>query len=231
MKLLLTVTLLCLLVLSILVYKAVSDSAHAQTMSALTSNNITKYTDPYGSFLINYPSSWTAHLVANPFQQGGVLFTNMVPLLSFSIVIGSTALAQTDPAGVLNAYKIFPSTVPAGYSVSQNVECKKYKIDGHRACSIILIGNSSGKVPSEFVQVASHVNNKMFVFTMHAIRNNFGRYVPIFENMLDSFKAPATSMNIIQASNRTMNQTAPNSPPVKTLPMNPMCPPYIRCVS
>ena len=81
----------------------------------------------------------------------------------------------------------------AGYSISQNIECVKYNIDGNKACSIILTRN--GIIHSINIQVASYVNKKMFVFTMQATPYDFNNYLPVFQDMLTSFKAPATSIN------------------------------------
>jgi hypothetical protein len=98
-------------------------------------SNTTKYTDPKGRLSINYPSNWTPLTSINPFQQRVVQFINMVPFINFNIVITPVAFGQKDPATVLNAYNLFPSTM-AGYSISQNIECVKYNIGGNKACSI-----------------------------------------------------------------------------------------------
>lgn len=213
------------------VYTATTQFVYAQTSHT---NNMTKYTDPQGRLSINYPSNWTALPTTNPLQQRVVQFTNMVPFANFNIVIASAALAQTDPATVLNAYSLFPSTMPAGYSISQNVECVKYKIVSNRACSIILTSNE--KVPSIYIQVASYVNKKMFIFTMQGTQNDFSNYLPVFGNMLTSFKAPVTSLNTITSASKTaptVNQTTIHKTPNKfTTPIRPKtlkCPPYVEC--
>jgi hypothetical protein len=155
-------------------------------------NNMTKYTDPKGRLSINYPSNWTPLTSISPFQQHVVQFINMAPLVSFNIVITPTAFGQKDPATVLNAYNLFPSTM-AGYSISQNIECIRYDVDGNKACSIVLTRN--GIIHSINIQVASYVNKKMFVFTMQATPYDFNDYLPVFQDMLTSFKAPATSVS------------------------------------
>jgi hypothetical protein len=155
-------------------------------------NNMTKYTDPKGRLSINYPSNWTPLTSTNPFQQRVVQFINMVPFINFNIVITPAAFGQKDPATVLNAYNLFPSTM-AGYSISQNIECVRYNIDGNKACSIVLTSN--GIIHSINIQIASYVNKEMFIFTMQATPYDFNNYLPVFQNMLTSFKAPATSVN------------------------------------
>jgi hypothetical protein len=94
-----------------------------------------------------------------------------------------------------------------GCPYDENGEC----IDLEYSIPCPYIGNSFGKGPSEFAQVAFRVNNKMFVFTMHATRNDFGRYIPTFENMLDSFKAPATfKTNLVNRCGNMQVQTTGN---------------------
>jgi hypothetical protein len=232
-KLAITTLLLSVLPMSMIgVYIATTQFAYAQTSHT---NNMTKYTDPQGRLSINYPSNWTAlPTTTNPLQQHVVQFINMAPFANFNIVIAPAALAQTDPATVLNAYSLFPATIPVGYSISQNVECVKYKIVSNRACSIILTSN--GKVPSIYIQVGSYVNKKMFIFTMQGTHNDFNNYLPMFRIMLTSFKAPATSLNTITSANKTtttVNQTTIQKTSNKlTTPITPktsMCPPYVEC--
>jgi len=58
---------------------------------------------------------------------------------------------------------------------------------------------SNGIIHSINIQVASYVNKKMFVFTMQATPYDFNNYLPMFQDMLTSFKAPATSINTTTA--------------------------------
>jgi hypothetical protein len=94
--------------------------------------------------------------------------------------------------GDLDAYNLFPSTM-AGYSISQNIECVRYNIDGNKACSIVLTSN--GIIRSINIQVASYVNKKMFIFIMQATPYDFNSYLPVFQNMLTSFKAPTSPVD------------------------------------
>jgi hypothetical protein len=226
-KLAITTLLLSVLPMTMIgVYTATTQFAYAQTSHT---NNMTEYTDLQGRLSINYPSTWTALPTTNPLQQRVVQFTNMAPFANFNIVIAPEAFAQTDPAIALNAYRLFPSTIPAGYSISQNVECVKYKIVSNRACSIILTSN--GKVPSIYIQIASYVNKKMFIFTMQGTHNDFNNYLPMFRNMLTSFKASATSLNTKTAPtvNSTTIQKTPNKLTTPITPKTSMCPPYVEC--
>ncbi len=106
----------------------------------------------------------------------------------------------------------------AGYLISQNIECVKYNIDGNKACSIVL--TRSGIIHSINIQVASYVNKKMFIFTMQATPYDFDNYLPVFQNMLTSFKAPATSVNTTTLTTKTatiVNQTTIQKTPAPLL--------------
>jgi hypothetical protein len=150
----------------------------------------------------------------NPFQQRVVQFINIVPFINFDIVITPAAFGQKDPATVLNAYNLFPSTM-AGYSISQNIECVKYNIDGNKACSIVLTSNRV--IHSINIQVASYVNKKMFIFTMQATPYDFNNYLPVFQNMLTPFKAPATPVNTATLATTIANQTTIQKTPASLL--------------
>ena len=113
-----TLLLLILTMSMIGVYKPTTQLAYAQTSPT---NNVTKYTDPQGRLSIDYPSNWTSLTSTNPFQQPVVQFINMVPFVNFNIVIAPAAFAQKDPATVLSAYSLFPSTIPAGYCKKEGV--------------------------------------------------------------------------------------------------------------
>jgi hypothetical protein len=180
-------------------------------------SNMTKYTDPKGRLSINYPSNWTplTSTSINPFQQRVVQFINMVPFVNFNIVITPAAFGQKDPATVLNAYNLFPSTM-AGYSISQNIECVRYNIDGNKACSVVLTRN--GIIHSINIQVASYVNKKMSIFTMQTAPYDFNNYLPVFQNMLTYFKAPATSLNTTTLVTKTV--TIVNQTTIKKLPLH-----------
>jgi len=80
----------------------------------------------------------------------------------------------------------------AGYSIFQQLECVKYKIEGNMGCSIMLTGNEVGQPPSVVMFVASYVDNKMYEFEMIGSQDDFDSVLPTFQTMLASFKAPST---------------------------------------
>jgi len=162
--------------------------------------NMAKYRDPQGRFQINYPTNWTVKSATNRFQPVVASFSSgAYTNRSFaSVDIGiDNVPTQTDPALYMK-----PNGVP-GFSVFQNIECVKYKIDGNKACDIVLTGNPSENLPIAVLQVASYVDKKMYTFTMAGSQDDFDSYVPTFEKTLTSFKAPAMAAN----SNNTVNET------------------------
>jgi hypothetical protein len=154
------------------------EQANAQTTKMIT------YKDPQGRFQINYPTNWTVKPNINRFQLVVVSFTNGAytnkSFASVNIVIDNVP-TQTDPALYMNL------NGDPGFSLFQNIECVKYKIDSNKACDIVLTGNPSGNLPVAVLQVASYVDKKMYTFTMAGSQDDFDTVKPIFDAMLHSF--------------------------------------------
>lgn len=161
---------------------------------AVGNKNMTKYADPQGRFSIYYPSDWTPVPATNRFQSVLVTFSNQpYSVFDIAVVHGSVA---TDPSVVANEYNTNPLSIPFGDSIFQNMECVKYQIDGQKACSVILTGtNPTSQVPIVIEQVISYVHGTMFVFNLSGTQDSFDSYLPTFQSMLASFKAPSASVN------------------------------------
>jgi hypothetical protein len=153
--------------------------------------NLTKYTDEQGRFSMSYPSRWNVQPAMNRFQTVAVGFSNRVftnsSFASVNIAIDN-ATTQTDPALYVDSSLSTPEY--SGFSLFQNVECAKYKVDGNKACDILLTGNPSGNLPVAVLQIASYVDKKMYTFTMAGSEHDFDNYLPTFDNMLASFRSP-----------------------------------------
>lgn len=122
---------------------------------------------------------------------------NGLPYSNLNVaLIHVNGISTTDPSVIVNVYNTNPADVPFGDSIFQNVECVKYKIDGQKACSIIFTTtnptNQAGEVLEE---VMSYVHGMMFAFNMGSTQDNFDSYLPTFQSMLASFKAPSASVN------------------------------------
>jgi len=153
--------------------------------------NMTKYADPQGRFSISYPTDWTPVPATNRFQSVLVTFSNL-PYSLFNIAVVHANIT-TDPSVIASEYTTNPLTIPFGYSLFQNVECIKYHIDAQKACSVILTGtNPTSQVPIVLEQVISYVHGNMFVFNLSGTQDSFDSFLPTFQSMLASFKAPSS---------------------------------------
>jgi hypothetical protein len=159
--------------------------------AATTSSNMTQYTDRQGRFSIAYPSGWTVQPANNTIGSLSTIAQFVSSSgASLNIVI-DTNNSNTDPATSANASI---ATMPSGYSVSQNVGCTQYTIDGQKACGYIVTGaaNSTAGIPAfAIMQLGSHVNGNMYVFTMTSSQDTFDSNLSTFQAMLNSFTAPA----------------------------------------
>jgi hypothetical protein len=161
------------------------------------SNNMTRYIDPEGRFSIDYPIIWTGVHVTNRFQD--MLESGQPPYTA--LIIDMLPTNVSDPAVIANTYKM-------GFSIPQNVECVKYQVEGQKACSyMIKITRPNGGTNLEGEQIFSHVNDKMFMFTMVAEQGNFSSYLPIFQSIMTSFRSPPDT-------SRPSPQQAPFNPAV-----------------
>jgi hypothetical protein len=174
----------------ILIVAAVTiNHASAIATNSANSNNMTKYIDPDGRFSIDYTTIWTGIHASNRFQD--MLESNQPPYTALIIDVLPTNVS--DPAVIANTYK-------TGFSILQNVECVKYQVDGQKACSYMInLTRPNGGTNLEGEQIFSHVNDKMFMFTMLAKQGDFNSYLPLFRNMLTSFRSPPdTSQPLLQ---------------------------------
>jgi hypothetical protein len=172
---------------------------HALAIATIggNSNNMTRYIDPEGRFSIDYPTIWTGVHVTNRFQD--MLESGQPPYTA--LIIDMLPTNVSDPAVIANTYK-------TGFSIPQNVECVKYQVEGQKACSyLIKITRPNGGTNLEGEQIFSHVNDKMFMFTMVAEQGNFSSYLPIFQSILTSFRSPPDT-------SRPLPQPAPFNPAV-----------------
>jgi hypothetical protein len=143
------------------------------------SNNMTRYIDPDGRFSIDYPTIWKGIHVTNRFQD--MLDSNQPPYTGLIIDMLSTNISN--PAVIANTYKM-------GFSIPQNVECVKYQVEGQKACSYMINMTKPKGTNLEGEQIFSHVNDKMFMFTMVSEQGDFDKYLPIFHSILTSFRSP-----------------------------------------
>jgi hypothetical protein len=116
-----------------------------------------------------------------------VLVSFAAPALSGSLSdlsIGVSTTQERDP----EVYTISEAAKPhPGYSLFQEPECVKYKIDGRKACSYIATTLSGGAV---IMHVNSFVNGQLYLFTFSGHGDTFEKDLPLVEQMLASFRTP-----------------------------------------
>jgi len=73
------------------------------------------------------------------------------------------------------------------FNQTGGVEYENYKIDGHKAGSVVFSANLSGQPLVGWV-TATLIGNKIFVFQYGGDQNTFATNFPIAEHMLSSIK-------------------------------------------
>jgi hypothetical protein len=174
------------------------------------SNNMTRYMDPEGRFSIDYPTIWTGLHITNRFQD--MLDSNQPPYTGLIVDMLPTNISN--PSVIANTYKM-------GFSTPQNEECVKYQVEGQKACSYVFKITKPKGTNLEGEQIFSHVNDKMFMFTMVSEQGEFNKYLPIFQSMLTSFRSPPdVSQPLLQQQPSPVypyQQPSPNYSPLTIL--------------
>lgn len=155
--------------------------------NAATTQNMTKYTDSQGRFSISYPTKWTATPATNRFESQLVTFDSGVGPNSNIVIITGVG---TDPEAF--ARQVVNAAIQ--YTLFQNVECTKYKIDGQKACSFILTKQANpdlGTPGGVIMQVLSYSNGNMYTINFVASEDTFDSLLPTFEAMIHSFTVTA----------------------------------------
>jgi hypothetical protein len=181
----------------------------------------TKYTDPEGRFSINYPVDWTGVHASNRFQDM-LAGPDHPPYTALFIDVLPTNV--TDPSVFANAYNTNRSSIAIGFSILQNLECVKYQIQGQKACSHTIKITKPKGTNLEGEQVFSYVNSKMLVFTMVAKQGELDGYLPIFHNMLASFRSPPDTSETPNPAQSSQPPPAVRNP--QFIPQPPLFPPY-----
>ena len=154
-------------------------------------NAMQKYTDSQDGFSIVYPGNWTSHPLKN--ATAAAYFVNEAankPAV-FSISVDYPKNMNMSAVAALNDYNnaTLLGKPPAGYSISQNLECHKFKVENKRACSEMITHVNATNGVSLTLEIDTLINGKIFVFIMVASPHDFDSFMPIFQAMLNSFKS------------------------------------------
>jgi hypothetical protein len=85
-------------------------------------------------------------------------------------------------------------TVP-NFELIQDVECKKYTIDGHKACSIINTQTPDyiSETKAALMTVDSLINGTTYRFMYASTPDNFDSSLPAIDKMIGSFRIPTAN--------------------------------------
>ncbi|HJT49796.1 MAG TPA: PsbP-related protein [Nitrososphaeraceae archaeon] len=175
--------------------------AHAQLQTTTNTTNtkattFLTYKDKQGRFTISYPSSgWEVTPAKNRFEDFVVSFRNLDTLSSLVIQLNKIDYPGNDVESLMSAMPDMARIGTPNFELIQEVECKKYTIDGHKACS--MINTQTPDYISEkkiaMMTVGSIINGTSYMFLYGAKPDNFDTYLPIIDKMIGSFKITANA--------------------------------------
>jgi PsbP len=174
-------------------------------------SNMKQYTDPEGSFTISYPTTWSVTPGASKqvfFRDGLSTITVVVP--GRPITLSSEILVR-----IWKDTMVKDTLRGRIYTTIQDVECSKYKVDGNTACSAIVTTTPRMSPPASNtdIDVVTSINGKIYNFEMYSPAETFNSILPIFETMLNSFKAGSSS-----GYASTSPSISPQQPPSPSYP-------------
>jgi hypothetical protein len=172
------------------VMMAKTNKATSSTNANATMINLTNYTDPQGQFSVSYPSYWTQRTVNMTDGTNAALFVD--PQLHIAVTIGMAKHNPnqiTDPAVPEN--RVMQALEGRGYSVLQPVICHQI-LQGQKTCGFSATRPETTAPYSriEMLHLASYINGKMHFFVMSNYVSTFPIALPMFENMLATFREP-----------------------------------------
>jgi hypothetical protein len=162
------------------------------------------FKDPENEFAMQYPSSWLLEPAEDRFSNVDVEIVNgydpmnglVQVLYYFTSEDISTMMKQYNVNQSTLEEKIdiwFPQYVSGlsgefdAFNQSGGVQYENYKIDGHKAGSVVFSANLSGQPLVGWV-AATLIGNKIFVFQYGGDENTFATNFPIAEHILNSIK-------------------------------------------
>ena len=81
------------------------------------------------------------------------------------------------------------------FELIQDVECKKYTVDGHKACSMINTETPDyiSETKAALMTVDSLINGTTYRFMYGSTPDNFDSSLPTIDKMISSFKISANT--------------------------------------
>ena len=153
------------------------------------------YKDPQGMFSINYPQGWDVKPATNRFQNYLVQFTqSQGGIGNSSAIFVITANNVTSDTRDYIIYNMIPNLnqSPLNIKITKGIECTKYMMSGHNACSLIYSGSALPNTSFErmfgAMAVATQVNGTLYLILFLSFPHMFQKNLPVVEKMISSFK-------------------------------------------
>jgi hypothetical protein len=163
--------------------------------NSTSAQQLANYTDPNGDFTILYPVGWEVEPKQNRFEDFEVSFTNMQAedFALFDLDIRENVTEKTFSIEELKeAFTEELNKARYGlinFELEEPIDCKKYKIEGHHACSAIYTSETGVVEPimTATMPVVTSIGNDVLSFFYSSYLDNFDIHLPNIEKMLSSF--------------------------------------------
>jgi hypothetical protein len=149
------------------------------------------YTDPQGTFTLNYPSDWSYSVTPIPiFDKNALMLMLMSPkyvsLFEINIPMPSHTTNENS-ASILNSFLKCVTSRMQNPFVLQSIECNNYMLSGEKACSSI-IGDYENNIPIIALFVGTAINGNAHVFMATGLTDDFYSELPTILPILSSFQ-------------------------------------------
>lgn len=163
------------------------------------------FKDPGRQYFVNYPSNWTA-VNAESLQQLSQQSDSMHQLVPPEMIqrIEQFAATFVNPESIGTGITITKNPkisdiefekeaeealawtlLQENGTMIQDVECETYKVEANKACSYIV--DTDDGLRFKIMQFLTTKGERSFVFTYSSFPENFDRYMPVVEKLLQSF--------------------------------------------
>jgi hypothetical protein len=174
-----------------------------QAVFAQTTPGLTTYKDPNGKFTIQYPAGqWKVNPATNRFEVISVEFAKIAnddnpasandnPAYVRIATKSNEQLASfsVDTLGIQQLAKTLAETGSETKSMVEDVNCKKYVIDGHKSCSYVYTTDNTND-PSQKLVVETIMTKSpskdLYILAYTATTDNFDADLPAANQIINS---------------------------------------------
>lgn len=175
---------------SITLLTLIGISIDRQLFAQTTTPQFKEYKDQYGRFSIQMPKDWT---IGSPDikQDSVVILFDSNNADDVQLIVAAsdrhTTISGADYEQVIKESNGDTVTLTPGARLIQSTDCTKYVIDGNKACSMIYT-TTTGTYTQEEMNIDFQTGKQGVLITLTSSPDNFRKYVPVVEQMLNSMK-------------------------------------------